>query len=74
MLAAVGVETLEELAERGAVDTYIDVVDAGLFRPSLNLLWGLEAVLAGIHWKDIPAERKLQLRAQVAAKMQEGSR
>lgn len=65
MLAMVGVTSIGELMERGAVETYLDVIDAGWSSPSLNLLWGLEAVLEGIHWRDISPERKAQLRAEV---------
>lgn len=68
MLAAVGVTTLDELDRRGAVEVYCAVVATGVFRPSLNLLWGLEAVLLGVHWADLPADHKARLRAQVEAR------
>ena len=67
MLAPVGVWSMEGLVPRGFVDT-------GAFDPSLNLCWGLERVLAGTHWSDIPVERKDQLRAEVDAAMRADDR
>lgn len=52
MLARAGITSLEQLCETGAVTAYIKAKQAG-GNVSLNLLWGLEAVLTGEHWRDV---------------------
>lgn len=37
------------------------------YRPSLNLVWGIEAALTGIHWADVSPETKARLKAELAA-------
>lgn len=59
-LRQVGVRSLEDLQEAGAIETYMRVKRAG-FRPSLNLLYALEGALLDCHWQDIPEERRNEL-------------
>jgi DNA transformation protein and related proteins len=61
MLTAAGIETPEELDRLGAVEAYRRALAAGA-QPTLNLLYAIEAALLGLHWRDLPAERKQQLR------------
>jgi len=64
-LSEVGIESYDDIDRLGAVEVYRRVRDSrdGV---NLNLLWGLEALLLGCHWRDLPAERKAQLRAELA--------
>lgn len=59
-LRQVGLRTLEDLSEAGAVGAYIKVRRAG-FKPSLNLLYALEGALADCHWQEIPEARRAEL-------------
>ncbi|MBA3265688.1 MAG: TfoX/Sxy family protein [Nocardioidaceae bacterium] len=63
MLCAAGICTPEELDKVGAVEAYRRALDAGA-HPSLNFLWSLEAALLDLDWRDLPAARKADLRAQ----------
>jgi DNA transformation protein len=60
MLAAAGIHTLEQLQDTGAVRAYLRVEAAGR-KPSLNLLWALEAVLSGRNWQTVAREDRLRL-------------
>jgi DNA transformation protein len=64
-LRAVGIRTVGDLEALGSLEAFRLVRSHG-FRPSLNLLYALEAALSGIHWTTLPHERRAQLR--VAAK------
>ncbi len=59
-LRQVGLRTLEDLAEAGAVGAYMKVRRAG-FKPSLNLLYALEGALLDCHWQDVPEARRSEL-------------
>lgn len=59
-LRQVGLRTLEDLSEAGAVGAYMKVRRAG-FKPSLNLLYALEGAILDCHWQDIPDERRSEL-------------
>ena len=60
MLAEVGIHTGRELDAVGSVEAYRRVVAAGS-RPSLNLLWALEAALLDIDWRSLTTEDKDRL-------------
>ncbi len=60
MLAAAGIHTVQELRALGAVRAYRQVQNAGL-RPSLNLLWALEAALCGGDWRQIARTERTRL-------------
>jgi DNA transformation protein len=64
MLEAAGIHTPDELDRLGAVEAYQRAIAAG-GAPSLNFLWSIEAALLGMDWRDLPQERKLELRQQV---------
>jgi DNA transformation protein and related proteins len=65
-LRQVGVRSLADLKELGAVGAFLKVKRAG-FRPSLNLLYSLEGALLGCHWQQLPSERRSELLLSVDA-------
>ena len=67
ILARLGITTVEQVEERGLVETYLDVLDLGDTGATINFLWGLESAVTGINWLEIPEERKAALRAEVEA-------
>ena len=64
-LAAIGVRTEAELREMGAVRAYRLLALRG-YRPSLNLVWGIEGALRGVHWNALPPEVRERLKAELA--------
>lgn len=59
-LRQVGIHEPEQLIELGAVEAFVRIRRAG-FRPSLNLLYALEGALLGVHWQDVPHDRRGEL-------------
>jgi DNA transformation protein len=66
MLNAIGVHTAAELRGLGAVNAYRLLALRG-HRPSLNLVWAIEAALTDVHWMDLPPETKARLKAELEA-------
>ena len=64
MLEAAGIRTPAELDRVGSLEAYRRAIAAG-GHPSLNFLWSIEAALLGLDWRDLPASRKEQLRAEL---------
>jgi DNA transformation protein and related proteins len=60
MLAAAGIVSIEQLRQLGAVRAFVMVKRAG-GNPSLNLLWGLEGALSGLHWQQVANEHRTSL-------------
>lgn len=60
MLARAGIHTVGQLQDLGSVAAYLRVrqVDG---RASLNLLWALEGVLAGMSWREVARTRRTSL-------------
>ncbi len=65
MLAAVEVRTLEELRVLGAVRAYLRLKTAFPRRVSRNMLWAIAAGLDDRDWRDLTAEEKSRLLAEV---------
>ncbi|HEV7280009.1 MAG TPA: TfoX/Sxy family protein [Pirellulaceae bacterium] len=65
-LREAGVETVEDLARLGAVVAY-RLVKRREPKASLNLLWALAAGLDDIDWRDLSAERKAALKAELGS-------
>lgn len=65
-LRQVGVRTLDDLKQHGALGTFMKVKRAG-FRPSLNLLYALAGAEQGVHWASLSAEYKNALVTEVSA-------
>lgn len=64
-LASVGIHTLEDVAKIGVVETYKRVKMAYPEKVSLNMLYGLQAALMDISWKDLPLDIKEDLKRKV---------
>ena len=60
MLRSAGIETPAQLRALGSVAAYVRVKRAGC-KPSLNLLWGLEAALSGAHWREVAQRHRTSL-------------
>ena len=65
-LAQVGLYTLADLADIGAVGAYRRVEASGV-KPSLNLLYALEGALHEEHWLQTKRDRKPDLLARLQA-------
>lgn len=65
-LRQVGIRTQEDLQAAGAVAAFVKVKRAG-FKPSLNLLYALEGALTGVHWQQVPSERRGAMALEVDA-------
>jgi DNA transformation protein len=64
-LHEIGVYTLSDLEDLGAVEVYKRLKASRPHQVSLNALWGLQAAILNIHWNALPPEMKAELRAQV---------
>ena len=62
-LRAAGITTPEQLDEVGAVEAYRRIVLAGAPDHTM-LLWALDAALLDVDWRDLPVERRQQVRAE----------
>lgn len=60
ILAAAGINSLEQLAALGAVAAFAIVKRSGA-RVSLNLLWAMEGALTGESWQTVAREHKTSL-------------
>lgn len=61
-LAAVGVRTLEDLATLGALEAWRRAKAAHPREVSLNLLYGLQGLLMGCAWNELPPSVKEALK------------
>lgn len=66
MLASAGIESVEQLKAMGSVRAFLKVKHAG-FKPSLNLLWGLESAVTGVPWQVIARQNRLSLLLEMEA-------
>ena len=65
-LSAVGIRTRSDLERIGPIEASIGVRETiEDTKPSLNLLYVMEAALRGIHWTQWPAEVKRELRTAI---------
>ncbi len=60
MLAAAGIKTVEQLRRLGSVAAYVKVKRTGA-NASLNLLWGLESAISGMHWQEVARVHRASL-------------
>jgi DNA transformation protein len=63
-LREIGIESADDLKRMGVVEAYRRANANHPDKVSLNLLYGLEAALVGIHWNALPQERKDELRRE----------
>ena len=61
MLAAAGITTLTQLRDLGSVRAYAGIKAVPGNQASLNLLWALEGLLTGEHWRVVAREHRLSL-------------
>jgi DNA transformation protein len=71
-LAEVGVTELADLEAVGSVEAYRRVRDRYGRRATLNLLYTLGGALLDLRWDQLPADRRRQLRAEVAPAAEPG--
>ena len=64
-LELVGITTAEQLETAGAVGAYNLLKDAFPDWTSLNALWGMQAALMEIDWRQLPDEIKQELLSQL---------
>jgi DNA transformation protein and related proteins len=64
-LAEIGITSYDDIDALGSVEVYRRL-RAARDGVSLNMLWALESLLLGCDWRDLPADRKAALRAEVA--------
>lgn len=66
-LASVGIHTLDDVAQLGAVETYKRVKAVYPHQVTLNMLWGLQAALLDLPCaaRELPPDIKEELRQQV---------
>lgn len=62
----IGIYTLEDIEALGVVEVYKRLKAAYPHKVSLNALYGLQAVVLGIHWLALPPAMKAELKAQVS--------
>ena len=67
MLAEVGVRSVDELREIGAVKAYARVRQIRTRGASLNLLWSMAAGLEDRSWNDLSTDEKAALLAELKA-------
>lgn len=61
MLKKAGIQSVEELQEKGAVEAYKAVRQSHSSDVGLELLWALEGAIEGKHWSVIPQARRDEL-------------
>ena len=66
MLTAAGIESIERLKALGAVRAFL-MVKHTAFKPTLNLLWGLESATTGVPWQTIARQNRLPLLMELEA-------
>jgi DNA transformation protein and related proteins len=67
-LYAIGIETEDDIRALGSVEVYRRLKARFPDRVSLNALWGLEAMLLGIKWRDLTADMKEELMRELESK------
>lgn len=60
MLARAGIATDSQLRHLGAVRAYLQTKKCNP-SASLNLLWGLESALSGVHWREVARVHRASL-------------
>jgi len=64
-LVEVGVESMADIDRLGSVEIYrrLRLAREGI---TLNMLYALESLVLGCHWRDLPLDRKAALRVEVS--------
>ncbi|AXY00718.1 TfoX/Sxy family DNA transformation protein [Vibrio alfacsensis] len=61
MLKKAGIDSVEQLEDKGALDAYKAIQQTHASSVSLELLWALEGAINGTHWSVVPQERRQEL-------------
>lgn len=67
ILHTIGIQTLGDLQQAGAVDTYLRIKKRGI-KVSKVMLYALEGALTNKHWKELNSADKERLLEQVQQK------
>ncbi len=65
-LKAIGVLTVKDIKDRGAVEVFRALVEQR-FNPSVVMIYVLEGAILDIHWNQIPKERQEELKREATA-------
>jgi TfoX-like protein len=61
-LAEIGIYTIKDLRMAGSITTYKILKERYPKKVSLNLLWGLEAAIRNVDWRELTAADKQELK------------
>ncbi|WP_428772820.1 TfoX/Sxy family DNA transformation protein [Vibrio sp.] len=61
MLKKAGIETVDQLEQRGSLEAFKAIQQTHSAEVSLELLWALEGAISGTHWSVIPQSRREEL-------------
>ncbi|HJR79802.1 MAG TPA: TfoX/Sxy family DNA transformation protein [Anaerolineales bacterium] len=64
-LAEVGIYTIKDLRDTGSITTYKILKEKYPKKVSLNLLWGLEAAIRGVDWRELTEADKKELKKKL---------
>jgi DNA transformation protein len=64
-LAEVGIYTINDLSRAGSITTYRILKERYPKRVSLNLLWGLEAAIRDMDWRELTETDKQELKVKL---------
>jgi len=64
-LNEIGIYTQAQLRDVGALGAFIQLKNAGRFKPSLNFLYAMVGALQGEHWANIAQSEKTRLLAEL---------
>jgi DNA transformation protein len=64
-LAEVGIYTINDLRNAGAIATYKILKERYPKKVSLNLLWGLEAAIRDVDWRELTDTDKEELKKKL---------
>lgn len=64
-LAAVGIYTIDDLRRAGSITTYKILKERYPRKVSLNLLWGLEAAIRDVDWREFTETDKEELKKKL---------
>ena len=64
-LAEIGIYTIRDLRNAGSIPTYKILKERYPQKVSLNLLWGLEAAIRDMDWRELSETDKDELKQQL---------
>lgn len=67
-LRAVGITTMRDLLQIGAIAAYSRLQDSGE-KPALSILYALEGAIIGEHWHCFSTEQKAEINARLSGQV-----